>query len=216
METASSRPTSTSEAPWPKSTRRLVTALLVFHLLAVMVPPLQLATTSSPVMTSPFVERVSWIFQPYDDAMFLNHGYAFFAPNPGSSFLLRAHLEFDDGRMPMVIDLPDVDRQTPRLLYHRYFMLSEHFNGAYPGVAEPVDTPPELIRQWRAAQDEYQRREESIISHLKHRYGAVQVRLERREHRLPTTFEFFEENVPLDSPESYRVLDDELEPEDRP
>ncbi|MEO1972533.1 MAG: hypothetical protein ABGX07_13310 [Pirellulaceae bacterium] len=68
---------------WRLPVRRLVTAGLVFHLLAVVVPPLQLATTSSPVMRSPFMDQVGWVFQPYDGALFLNRGYAFFAPNPG-------------------------------------------------------------------------------------------------------------------------------------
>jgi hypothetical protein len=187
----------------------VVTAILVFHLMAIVIPPLQLATTSSPVMTSPFIERVSWVFQPYDDAMFLNHGYAFFAPNPGSSFLLRAHLEFDDGREPLVVNLPDADQRTPRLLYHRYFMLSEHFNAAFPGNVEPVDASPTVIRQWRRARDLFQRREESILAHLKFAYDASEVRLERLEHRQPTTFEYFEEDQPLDAPTLYRTVGDE-------
>ena len=132
--------------------------------------------------------------------MFLNHGYAFFAPNPGSSFLLRAHLEFDDGREPLVVNLPDADQRTPRLLYHRYFMLSEHFNAAFPGNVEPVDASPTVIRQWRRARDLFQRREESILAHLKFAYDASEVRLERLEHRQPTTFEYFEEDQPLDAP----------------
>lgn len=200
---------------WPRTTRRLITALLVFHLIAVVIPPLQLATTSSPIMSSPFVDRISWVFRPYDDALFLNHGYAFFAPNPGSNFLLRARLEFTDGRPAQWVSLPDVERQAPRLMYHRHFMLSEHFHGADPG-AIPADASPAARGRWRAMREVFLRREQAIIEHLKQKYGASEVTIERWEHRPPTTYEYFQEGVPLDSPRLYRSVDDRRLPEYRP
>ncbi|MEO2009896.1 MAG: hypothetical protein ABGX22_14565 [Pirellulaceae bacterium] len=192
---------------WRLPVRRLVTAGLVFHLLAVVVPPLQLATTSSPVMRSPFMDQVGWVFQPYDDALFLNHGYAFFAPNPGSNFLLYAVLEFTDGRQPIIVRLPDTDQRFPRLMYHRYFMLSEHFNGAYPGYEEPVDAPAELVVGWKRSRQIFKQREASMIRHLTEKYGASRVTLERWEHRPPSTIEMFQGRIPIDAPELYRRVD---------
>jgi hypothetical protein len=202
----SDAPAAELQFPWPRATRRLITAAIVFHLLAIVVPPLQLATTSSPVMRSPFVERVGWVFQPYDDLLFLNHGYAFFAPNPGSNFLLWAELEFEDGRAPRVVELPDIGRRFPRLMYHRHFMLSEHFNGAFPGP-EPVNAPADVTNRWQGMQDLFERREAAIIAQLKAQYGASEVHLERWEHRPPTTFEYFEQQVPLDARPLYRRTD---------
>ena len=37
------------------------------------------------------------VFRPYLEAAYLDHGYAFFAPDPGPSHLVRYELEFDDG-----------------------------------------------------------------------------------------------------------------------
>jgi hypothetical protein len=204
-------PASSENDTWQLPVRRLVTAVLVFHLLAVVVPPMQLATTTSPVMRSPFMERIGWLFQPYDDVLYLNHGYAFFAPNPGSNFLLVARLQFRDGREPLVIRLPDVDQRFPRLMYHRHFMLSEHFNGAYPGSAEPINATAEVKAGWRRSHQLFEKREASIIQHLTEAYGASHVTLERWEHRPPSTVEMFQRQMPMDALELYRRVDSDVE-----
>jgi len=55
--------------------------------------------------------------------MFMNHGYHYFAPNPGGSMMLNYEITMPDGSLKSGL-LPDKST-NPRLLYHRYFMLTE-------------------------------------------------------------------------------------------
>ena len=104
------------------------------------------------------------LVQPYLEILYSNHGNHFFAPEPGESTLLAFEAERDDGtivrgRIP--------DRTTwPRLLYHRYFMLTEHMS----------DAPDELRASWH----------ESYAQHIGREYGATRVRLTQQTHLLPT------------------------------
>jgi len=73
---------------------------------------------------------------PYLRAGYLNHGYRFFAPNPGQSHLVRYEVDLKSGGQ---VDgrFPDPEEDWPRLLYHRMFMISETvFN-----LSEPVSEP---------------------------------------------------------------------------
>jgi len=120
--------------PWPAWLRAVVSAGVVWHLVAVMVAPL-----STPPR---FEGRDSVIgttlketYGPYVTALYLNHAYKFFAPNPGDSHLLRYDLYFADGTKQVNRDeqlLPDRLHHWPRLLYHRHFMLSEFVNDFAP------------------------------------------------------------------------------------
>ncbi len=67
---------------------------------------------------------------PYINALDLNHGYRFFAPDPGPSHLIRYHLHWSDGHGRDGV-FPNLTEERPRLLYHRYFMLAEHLEGLY-------------------------------------------------------------------------------------
>ena len=80
---------------------------------------------------------------PYLQILYLNHGYQFFAPEPGESTLLAFEAERDDGT---VVRGRIPDRTTwPRLLYHRHFMLTEHMSDA------PRRAPAVVARFLRAA-----------------------------------------------------------------
>jgi len=57
----------------------VISLLVVLHLAAVVTPPLAFACRGE----SPLVQPIARLFAPYSGAMFLDHGYAFFAPNPG-------------------------------------------------------------------------------------------------------------------------------------
>ena len=71
----------------------LLNLLLVFHLSAVFVPPFTFATRTG-YESSPLADLALLVVQPYVDAMFLNHGYFFFAPNPGPSHLVQYEVRF--------------------------------------------------------------------------------------------------------------------------
>jgi hypothetical protein len=101
--------------------RGVVSVLLVLHLVAIASAPLAMEPASLPA------QKVFSVFRPYLDAAFLNHGYHFFAPEPGPSHLIRYELTFSDGRVEQGV-FPDPAEQKPRLNYHRHFMLSEFAN----------------------------------------------------------------------------------------
>ena len=107
--------------PLSRRVRGVVSVLLVLHLVAIASAPLAMEPASLPA------QKVFGIFRPYLDAAFLNHGYHFFAPEPGPSHLIRYELAFSDGRVEGGT-FPDPTEQQPRLNYHRHFMLSEFAN----------------------------------------------------------------------------------------
>jgi hypothetical protein len=166
---------------------RLASVLLIAHLAAVILPPFRFAT-SSPERSSPVAGLGDWL-RPYIEAAFLSHGYAFFAPDPGPSFLLRCRLEFDDGRAPVVKTFPDRTQQSPRLLYHRHFMLAEQLNAIFVPEDPPSELAPYLQAQWRADRARYEARRRSFEQHLQAEYGASRVTIERVAHRQPTVEE---------------------------
>lgn len=214
---------STAEASSPVSPglQALLSAVLALHVLAVFLAPLMFASAGSPA-----VEPLFRVVQPYIDLMYLNHGYFFFAPNPGPNHLVRYELEFSDGRSPMVGQFPDRNEQWPRLLYHRHFMLSETMNTLY----RPPQGPPEPQRpmedsrrarrgydrdkeqwqrsydQWKEQRDVYESLRSSIAEHLKQESGASDAVLIRREHRPVYPLELREDRLQLNDDETYRNL----------
>ena len=107
----------------------LLNAWLIFHLFAIVICPAS-AEPSSPILRSGF-EFVS----PYLHALFLDHGFHYFAPDPGASTLVSYTLEFPDGTTKTG-RIPDRD-VFPRLFYHRHFMLTE-FLGNGPEELQPL------------------------------------------------------------------------------
>ena len=105
-------------------TRLLISLGLLFHLLAVVVPPSSVPPASELEYTA--MRTVGW----YSDAMCLNHGYRFFSPNPGASHMMRVEIELKDGRRLPDLIYPDLKKQWPRLRYHRHFMLTSRLGGA--------------------------------------------------------------------------------------
>ena len=117
---------------WARVALRLVIAL---HLTAVIAAPWSMpppASYLSQVVAQPFV--------PYLQATNMFQGYRFFGPDPGPSHLVRYRLEMPDGSQREGM-FPNLREQWPRLLYHRYFMLSEHLVDALRPEG-PTTTPP--------------------------------------------------------------------------
>jgi hypothetical protein len=65
------------------------------------------------------------IMQWYLDLLYLNHGYHFFAPDPGPGHLVRYEVFDDRGGVIEQGEFPSVKENWPRLFYHRYFMLAD-------------------------------------------------------------------------------------------
>jgi hypothetical protein len=160
--------------PSPRFLRRLVNLWLVFHIAAIIIAPAVVAPSSDLIR-----ETWGW-FRPYIEALYLDHGYHFFAPEPAESTLLAYVAERADGT---VVRGRIPDRATqPRLLYHRYFMLTEHMN----------DAPEELQALWY----------DSYAQHIGRKHRATQVTLVQQTHNLPT-MERIRDGGRLTDPESY-------------
>jgi hypothetical protein len=154
--------------------RRAVSIWLIFHVFAIISAPAAVAPASE------LARDACRFFQPYLGALYLDHGYHFFAPEPDESTLLAYVAERKSGttvrgRIP--------DRTTqPRLLYHRYFMLTEHMN----------DATEDVERLWH----------ESYAEHIAREHGASRVALIQQTHKLPT-MKRVRDGGRLDDPESY-------------
>ncbi len=147
--------------PW---LRCAVTVGLLFHLFAIVVAPLAV------MPTSPLWQR-AWTFcRPYLEVLYLNHGYHFFAPEPGPSHLVHYELSFEDGRVERG-QFPNANQHRPRLFYHRHFMLSEFLNSL--AIDE---SRRELFRDVTR----------SYADHLRHKHQASEVTLSLRRHYLPS------------------------------
>ncbi|MEE2641788.1 MAG: hypothetical protein VX768_14265 [Planctomycetota bacterium] len=95
--------------------------LAVLHLFIVFSSPWAMPEPSSQLArdTSQLTSRVA-------DLLYMKHGYRFFAPDPGPSHLIHFEVARADGTTVRG-SFPDRKQHVPRLLYHRYFMISEHF-----------------------------------------------------------------------------------------
>lgn len=142
---------------------------------------------------SELAAAVATIFRPYFNAVELNHGYRFFAPNPGPSHLVRYHLEFTDGSKRDGV-FPNLDEQRPRLLYHRYFMLSEKlfdmFYGWQMDLERSKESPSlaersEATKAAEGQQQIYHAFAKSYADELLRRTGANKVTLELVVHMIP-------------------------------
>jgi len=197
--------------------RTVVSVWLIIHLTAVLVPPFSLQSTS-PISPSPVADSLMRALRPYIDLLFLNHGYAFFAPDPGPSHLLRAKMEFDDGRQPLVLMFPDLKREQPRLLYHRHFMLSEQLHSQFvpPEPPEAIARQPAALESWQHGRLMYDLKWKSFENHLRSTYGASQVTLTRIEHRMIDVYEVEELHRRLDDRETYFNLSENAPGEELP
>jgi hypothetical protein len=150
---------------------------VLFHFAAVIAAAGSVGPTSDLVLAG-------WkLFRPYLQLFYLNHGYNFFAPQPVPSILLDFEAVRDDGTV-VSGRIPNRTIQ-PRLLYHRYLLLTEHI-----GVA-----PPELQPNWY----------KSYARHICRKYGATRVNLTRVTH-LPPTMEMVRNGMGLDAPWSYEEM----------
>jgi hypothetical protein len=203
-----------------------ISGLLLLHVTAVFWAPFAFASNVGP-SSSPFADLVMGALRPYITAMYLDHGYFFFAPDPGPSHLVRYKLEFADGREAVEGVFPNLATEQPRLLYHRHFMMAEALHNAYvPSTPPPEPTLPSLnatatdkaryqrqradyersLRLWRLQRQRYEALWRSYEEHLKHEYKADKVTLTRIEHRLATPGQVRYEKSRLDDPASYVPL----------
>jgi hypothetical protein len=216
----------TTLKPWLKG---LLSLLLVAHVLAVITPPFGIACRSGPGPegTSPIANLLTAAFEPYYQALYLDHGYFFFAPTVGPTHLADYEVEFADGRPPVKGRFPDLAAERPRLLYHRHFMMSEALNNMYVPPKPPLEpSPPPLtasdddklrfqdvkraylidLAEWNRRRPQYESMRQAFEQHLLAAYGGSKVTLTRVEHRQSVPFEVSELHKRLNDPATYTNL----------
>lgn len=110
----------------------LVNGWLVYHLFAVVTAPASVGPASP-------LEYSSWkVAAPYLQTVNLNHGYHYFTPEPEGSVVVSYTLEFTDGRTETG-RFPDRSI-TPRLMYHRHYILADMLGAAGPEQQKAVRT----------------------------------------------------------------------------
>ena len=182
---ATERPETTAaddQLRWSPLCRGVVSLILATHLFAVFVAP-----WASPPPSSELALFLARRLEPYLVAAYLNHGYRYFAPNPGPSHLVRYELTMADGRqLPGLRRIPDLTEHWPRLMYHRYFMISERVGASIPPPPAGINGPLEFEQFLQATRAEAQPLVRSIAEHLKHESGAVSVKLYLQKHLIPS------------------------------
>ncbi len=204
--------------PWSAKLRGVVSIFLTLHVFAVFVAP-----WSGPPPASELSFEVSRLgFREYLHAVNINHGYRFFAPEPGRSHLIRYELQRADGSI-VNGTFPDLEEQWPRLLYHRHFMVAEMINQMT--MAEPPREPRlqfpnfdafppaerrrlnnefiRLGRDYEAARRQAEELLSPVAQRLMIEHDAQVARLWAVEHAIPTPEEV-EGGMELTDPRLYR------------
>lgn len=116
-----SAPSATSDPPlqWTPFARTIATVFILIYLFVVVIGPL-----ANPIASKYFSGPVARKLAPLHRILFLGHGYRFFGPDPGPTHRLVFRGVRNDGSKFEGF-FPNRQNQQPRLLYHRWFMLSE-------------------------------------------------------------------------------------------
>lgn len=197
--------------------RWILSGLIVIQLLAVVAEPFRFFTRS-PRGTSPISDPPRRVLAPWIEFAYLNHGYFFFAPEPGPSHLIECGLTLEDGDRA-TLRFPDRQAQWPRLLYHRHFMMAENLHQLWAPPLDPQiagDIDPGLLNDWQADRRRFEMVRDSMIDHVSHRYGATDVTVDRVEHRLPSDDEVLRQRMRLNDRRLYMLLPDTPLPETDP
>jgi hypothetical protein len=149
-----------------------------------------------PTYPPPVVLRIARLYLPYLDALYLNHGYHFFAPDPAPAHfceytVVRGAGDTISGRFP------DPDEHWPRLRYHRHFMLAEQVETLAP-------IPPDSVEPLGGAR--------AYARHLLQWHGGTRTYLRYIEHRLLTPSQV-RAGVPLDAEWTFQFDGDLDEPD---
>ena len=193
--------------------RKWLLPLVFVHLLAVLAEPLFFFSRSDFQSGPEFYGLRRWL-APYVDWMYLDHGYFFFAPNPGPSHLVALQESSSSLTTPKSLKsdafiFPDRKEQWPRLLYHRYFMLSEFYNNSFAPsrLVQEDQSDPMFVQRWTTDRLFYETLQRSMAKSLEASLGRLQsLELIRLERPLRSPEEILQEGKRLDDSRSLIVL----------
>ena len=115
----------------------IVSIVLIWHFTGVFLAALSIPTTSKLVMLIAQRKPMQW----YLDALYMNQGHSFFAPEVGPGHLIRYELLDQSGRPIEQGELPNRKTDWPRLFYHRHMMLADQ--------AEMPTDDKQLSQSWQ-------------------------------------------------------------------
>jgi len=207
---------------WSGRARFVASVLIGLHLLAVAAEPLRFFSRSPENFAAADTALLRRALGPYVDAMYLSHGYFFFAPNPGPAHLIECQLnpESESANInPTSINsvaldksqwkiFPDRKDQWPRLLYHRHFMLSEFYHTLFaPTELENItEIDPRVVQQWRDDRRIYESLQDCIKQNLINKHPSHNVVLKRIQHELPNPRTVLVDRWKLTDPRLYNEL----------
>lgn len=168
--------------------RVAISLLIVWHFTGVFLAALSIPVSSPLVMKIAQRPPMQW----YLDALYMNQGHSFFAPDVGPGHLIRYELFDQSGRVTEQGELPSRKEHWPRLFYHRHLMLADQ---------------SELPTQDKQSYDYWQRMYlEGYGRHLlRVNESAQSVRLQRIAH-LPLPRSLALQGKKMTDPQSYELL----------
>jgi len=169
---ASAAPLALQPAGPPRPVRLLVSLAILVYLAGVIIAPL-----SGPPPASELAQVILQPFRPLLGGLYLGHGYRFFAPDPGPGHSIRWTITLPDGSTRSGTT-PDAERDWPRLLYHRRFMVAEKLAPLVP----PPDAPAEIRGRARV---DWLPLVKGVATNLLRTHGGERITLELVEHYLP-------------------------------
>ena len=111
-------------ANWPSWQKGIVTALLMFHGVAILAGALAAAPAS--LLEQSFASGFSFYHQLIDQG----YSYRYYAPEPGPTAIVTATIVYADGRPEEIVRLP-MRGVLPRLRYQRQLALANHLATDY-------------------------------------------------------------------------------------
>ena len=172
MNAHSTSPGTVAGPRWTRIGRATATGAILLYLALVIVPPL-----AGPAPSSALATRMIQPLRPLVGALYLGHGYRFFAPDPGPGHAIRWEMRLPDGSTRSGV-LPDPAVDRPRLLYHRRFMIAEKIAGLVPAADAPAEVRRESKPLWQPLVM-------GVAGQLLRRHGGVEVELSMVEFDLP-------------------------------
>lgn len=132
-ETTSTTALASAALPWSAWKRAIASLIILAYLLVMLIGPL-----SNPIHSKHLTAPIAATLAPLHRGLFMGHGYRFFAPNPSDSHLVQYKITKNDGTQVEGV-FPDRDDVWPRLLYHRWFMLSETIFAEHAQTLSPKE-----------------------------------------------------------------------------
>ncbi len=195
--------------------RWILSVFAVLHVASIYAEPLRFSSQNASPVVAPHAAILRRWTAPYADLMYLNHGYFFFAPNPGPSHLVVCRFNDlpaseSDSSSPSAssdgkIVIPDKGLQKPRLLFHRYFMYAEFYQTLFlpADLPEIKEADPLLLADIRRGKRLYSEVQDSFRRFIDARYPNRRYQVYRVEHQLPTPEDYFNNHWRLDDPRLY-------------